>query len=333
MKPDKKADTAEMLKLYLRDRYALDTEMKVQEWMANNPDSEELEQASREYWNEIHPGKDAATYKALKRVQMAAGIHSENRRTVRLRILSRVAAVFILLIGIGGGWYYLHQQNLPAMVLISAAYGETRQVTLPDQTEVWLNAGSSLEYPSEFSRKIRSVTLTGEAFFTVSKNKQKPFVVATKNLTVRVLGTKFNLKAYPDESQTVATLQEGKIEVQTENRQKQQLEPNEQLVYNRETSTCKVEKIDPREIPDWKNGSFQFTEATLGKILQSIERQFNVKFDVDQSIDLQTEHYTIRFERDENPEQILQVLAEVAGDFSYSEKNGVMVLKMNRKNP
>lgn len=327
MKSDKNTDVAEMLRLYLRDRYALETEEKVQQWLAKNPTTEELEQASKEYWDSINTGKDATTFEALKRVNAKIGIHSPTKKTVRLKVLSRVAAVFILLIGISGIWFYLQHHNHPKMIEISAAYGETRQVTLPDQTKVWLNAGSSLKYPSEFNQRIRSIRLTGEAFFSVTKNELMPFVVQTKHLAIKVLGTKFNLKAYPDEHQTVATLQEGKIEVQTVKNQKQQMVPNEQLVYNSQTSTLKVAKINPEDIPDWKNGDLLFSEATLGEILQTLERRFNISFETDKSIDLSTERYTIKFEREESPEQILQVLSDMSGDFFYSVKNGQVILK------
>ncbi len=332
MKSDKDTDAIEMLRLYLSDRYALETEEKVQQWLAKNPVTEEMEQASKEYWDSINTGKDATTFEALKRVNKKIDIHSLAKKTVRLKVLSRVAAIFILLVGISGIWFYLQHQSSPAMIEISAAYGETKQVTLPDQTEVWLNAGSSLKYPSEFSQKLRSVHLTGEAFFSVTKNQSKPFVVETKNLAVKVLGTKFNLKAYPDEHQTVATLQEGKIEVQTVKNQKQQMMPNEQLVYNSENSALKVVKINVEDLPDWKNGNLIFSEATLGEILQTLERRFKISFNTDKSIDISTECYTIKFEREESPDQILQVLADMAGDFSYSSKSGQITLKKDSIN-
>lgn len=327
MKSDKDTDAAEMLRLYLRHRYSLETEEKVQLWLLENPVTGQLEQASKEYWNSIHTANDATTFDALKRVSSRIGFHSPKKKTFSLSVLLRVAAAFILLIGISGIWFLLQHNNRQTMVEISAAYGETKQVTLPDQTEVWLNAGSSLEYPSEFNQKLRSVRLAGEAFFSVTKDQSKPFVVETKDLTVKVLGTEFNLKAYADEHQTVATLQEGKIEVQTTKCQKQKLVPNEQLVYNNETSTLKVGKINPEDISVWKNGNLRFSEATLGEILQTLERRFNISFGLDKSIDLSTEKYTIKFEREETPEQILQVLEDVTGDFSYSEKSGQFILK------
>ena len=303
------------------------TEEKIQQWLAKNPKTEKLEQPSKEYWDSIKTGKDTTTFSALKRVNAIIGIHSEKKKTVWLKPFSKIAAILILLIGISGVCFYLQHQNNSAIIEISAAYGETKQIILPDKTEVWLNAGSSLKYPSEFNHKKRLVSLTGEAFFSVTKNHSKPYVVKTSNLKVKVLGTKFNLKAYPKEHQIVATLQEGKIEIETAKHQKQQMVPNEQLVYNRETSTLNVAKINPKDIPDWENGNLMFSEVTLGEILQTLKRHFNIPFDIDKSIDLSTEHFTIKFERDKNLEQILQVLADVVGDFSSIIKNEKIVLK------
>ncbi|NOQ25883.1 MAG: DUF4974 domain-containing protein [Bacteroidales bacterium] len=329
MKSDKKIGAVEMLRLYLRNRYSQETEEKVQTWLAKNPNREEIEQVSKEYWDSLKSEKDKTTFNALKRVNTKLNPHVERKEIVWLRTFSKFAAIFILLIGLSGVWYYLSHQKNPAMIEVFALYGETKQVILPDQTEVWLNAGSSLKYPSEFNQEIRSVSLKGEAFFSVRKDKSKSFVVETKNLMVKVLGTKFNLKAYPDEHQTIASLQEGKIEVQTKNKEHRQLIPNEQLIYNNHTSKLKLVEINPDDIPDWKNGNLLFSEVTLDEILQTLTRGFNISFDIDKSIDLSLEYYTIKFEHHENLEQILQVLADVTGDFSYYKKNGKIVLQKN----
>lgn len=331
MKSDKKTNAAEMLKFYLRNRYALETEEKIQEWLANNSEVEGLEQASKEYWNSIPPQKDSSTNVALKRVNTKIGVHPKEKKTIHLHYLVKVAAVLIFLMGISGIWFYSKQYDHPAMIEILAEYGETKQVTLPDQTMVWLNAGSSLTYPAEFQNKIRVVRLSGEAFFTVTKNKTKPFMVETKKLTVEVLGTKFNLKAYPNDHQITATLQEGKIEVQAGKQPKQQLVPNEQLVYNSQTSTVKVIKINPNDIPNWKSGKLQFAEATLAEILITLERHFNISFAIDKSIDISSEHYTIKFERNETAEQVLEILADITGSFSYSIKNGQILIENTQK--
>ncbi len=326
MKSNEQTDTVKILRLYLRHRYSLETEEKVQQWLAKNPVTEEIELASKEYWDSIKTGKDETMIKALKRVNKKIAKQTKVKKIYQQKAFFIVAAIFILLIGISGVLLFIQNYRNPAMIEISTAYGETEQVILPDQTKVWLNAGSSLKYPSKFNQKVRLVRLIGEAFFSVTKNKSKPFVVETKQLDVKVLGTKFNLKAYPEEIQTSATLQEGKIEVQTLKHQKKQMLPNDQLVYNSKTSAINVTKIYQEDIPDWRNGNLIFSEATLSEIFKTLERQFNVSLNIDKTIDLLTEHYTIKFIKKETPEQIIQVLSDMAGDFTYSLKGGQIIL-------
>lgn len=331
MKSDNKTNSAEMLRLYLRDRYAIETEEKIQEWLAKNPEAEGFEQASKEYWNSISPQKDANTFATLRKVNKRIGVQPEKKKILAINNFLKVAAILIFVIGISAVWFYSKQHNHPAMVEILAEYGETKKVTLPDQTIVWLNAGSSLTYPEEFQNKIRQVSLSGEAFFSVTKNKSMPFQVQTKKLTVKVLGTKFNLKAYLNEHRTIATLQEGKIEIQAEKQPSLQLVPNEQLVYNSKTSTLEVIKINPNDIPNWKSGQLRFADATLAEILITLERHFNISFDISKSLDTSSEYYTVKFERNETIEQILEVLTDITGSFSYSIKNGQILIENTQK--
>ncbi len=327
MRSDKNSGIADVLRYYLRGRYSPETEEKVQEWLAKIPETEDVELASKEFWDSIIPGRNESTFDALGRVNKQIGFSSGRTKVKYLGTFSRIAAVFILLLGMTGVLLYLHHHFTPDLIEVSASYGETKQVILPDKTEVILNSGSSVKYPSEFNRKIRPVRLKGEAFFSVTKDKLEPFIVETERLTVRVLGTKFNLKAYPEENQTVATLEEGKIEISTADQQKQQLVPNEQLIFNNQTSKLKVLKISPDDFPEWKNGDLIFSDAALGEILQTLKRHFNISLDIDKSIDLSAERYTIKFKRDEKPEQIFQVLEELAGGFSYSKESGQIVLR------
>ena len=326
MKSDKKSWASEILRLYFRNQYSPEIEKKIQKWLIENPDVNEKEQASKEYWNLINAGSDEATFSALKQVNSKIGIHFSEKKVLFRKTFSRVAAIFILLISLTGIWFYIHNQSNVPMVSVQASYGETKQIILPDKSVVWLNAGSLLRYPAEFNQNLRAVSLEGEAFFSVTKDKSKPFVVKTDKLSVKVLGTEFNLKAYPDDNQTVATLKEGKIEVQTEDQQLQQLVPNEQLTYDNQTSIFKIKKIIPTDIPDWENGKLFFTESSLDEILLTLKRHFNVSFELDKSLEKSTERYTIKFERNENLKQILTFLEDVVADFSYSKVDDQIVL-------
>jgi transmembrane sensor len=326
MESDKKSWASEILRLYFRNRYSPETEKKIQKWLIKNPDVDEKEQASKEFWDSISTGSDESAFHVLKKVNSKIGIHFPERKVLFWKTFSRVAAIFVLLISLSGIWLYIHNRSSVQMISVQASYGETRQIILPDKSVVWLNAGSLLSYPTEFNHNLRVVSLEGEAFFSVTKDESSPFVVKTDKLSVKVLGTEFNLKAYRDDKQTVATLKEGKIEVQTADRQLRQLVPNEQLTYNNQTSILKIEKIVPNDIPDWENGKLFFANASLDEILLTLKRRFNVSFEFDKSFEKTTEHYTIKFERNETLEQILTFLEDVIADFSYSKVNGQIIL-------
>ncbi|MBN8786354.1 MAG: FecR family protein [Terrimonas sp.] len=147
-----------------------------------------------------------------------------------------VAAACILVALIWFKWN--NQLKPPAKVedlqQLVTQYGSKSQLILPDGTKVWLNGGSTLDYPKQFSGLLREVTLEGEAFFDVTENKQQPFLVHTKTFTVKVLGTAFNIRAYNDEDSASASLIRGSVEVELNARKNNKvlLRPNEKLVVS-----------------------------------------------------------------------------------------------------
>jgi len=128
---------------------------------------------------------------------------------------------------------------------VSAGAGSRTQLVLPDGTKVWLNAGSRINYDKNFGTSLREVTLTGEAFFDVVRNAGKPFVIHTERIDIRVLGTRFNVKSYPADKTTEATLINGSIEVSVKDRPSEKiiLKPNEKLVVANDDST--LHRKDP----------------------------------------------------------------------------------------
>ncbi|MCX3263767.1 FecR family protein [Pedobacter agri] len=170
--------------------------------------------------------------------------------------------------------------NTTAYNTISTPKGGQYQVILPDGTKVWLNAASSLKYPEVFSGKQRSVTLTGEAYFEVAKNKAKPFEVETQNQHVVVLGTHFNINGYMDDHTIKTTLLEGQVKVSNLKSSKI-LKPGEQAIAGlAKNSTINVSTdVDINDETAWKNGLFQFNDSDLKIILNQLERWYNIKID------------------------------------------------------
>ncbi len=164
------------------------------------------------------------------------------------------------------------QDNLQTNTL-STEKGEQYQVRLPDGTKVWLNAASSLKYPSSFSQtKERRVELNGEAYFEVAKDKAHPFVVSTAQQSIEVLGTHFNVNSYIDEEITKTTLLEGAVKINGS----VLLKPGEEAVLAKSGSLA-IHSVDTENAVAWKNGLFIFEDETLKTAMNKIARWYNVE--------------------------------------------------------
>lgn len=156
---------------------------------------------------------------------------------------------------------------------IATPRGGTYQVVLADGTRVWLNADSKLRFPQRFAKSRREVMLVGEAYFEVTKNKGRPFVVRTAGQEIAVLGTSFNVTAYEGEPSEQTTLVEGEIRIATP-LHTQQLSPGEQALVTKNRVT--VGKVDTAPFVAWKSGFIAFNEETLEQIMADISRWYDV---------------------------------------------------------
>jgi len=161
-------------------------------------------------------------------------------------------------------------------------YGKTSQVTLSDGTKVYLNAGSRLVYPEIFSGSTREVLLTGEAFFDVTPDNKKPFIVQTSHLKVKVLGTRFNLSAYASDNYIEAVLAEGKISLARNDAgffdKPVELAPGQLASFSRATSEMLLRKVDVDNYTLWTEGVFKFESVHLSRILKRLERYYDIRF-------------------------------------------------------
>ena len=154
--------------------------------------------------------------------------------------------------------------------------GGQYRLTLPDGTLVWLNAASSVTYPAAFTGKERSVTVTGEVYFEVAANENKPFSVKAGNMIINVMGTRFNVNAYAEEPVIRTTLVQGAVSVAA-GHATAVLKPGQQAQMRNNESLTIVNNIDTEEIIAWKNGFFQFTDADMPTVMRQIEKWYDVK--------------------------------------------------------
>lgn len=164
-------------------------------------------------------------------------------------------------------------------------YGKRSTLTLSDGSKVWLNSGSVLEFPAQFLEKNREIHLaSGEMYIEVAPDKQKPFYVRTSDFNIKVYGTKFNISAYADSPLSVV-LVEGRVSLQSTNKQETFLSPNEQAVYN--NGTFNTQKVDVNQFISWKNGYLELNKTSMTEVLKQIGRYYNLSFNFDKDVNLQ----------------------------------------------
>lgn len=213
-------------------------------------------------------------------------------RKVRFKVIPNLtrgflkyAAILVVAFSLGICFHYLisNQNQEIQYAEVEVIYGQTGHLVLFDGTEVWLNSGSKFRYPNQFNNDERSVFIEGEAFFKVTKNKELPFKVKTGKLEVEVLGTEFNVTAYPGESCQSVVLVEGKVKLNNLNGSPiGELTPGQRAVKKEGNSAIQIQKADPYFYTSWKDGIVVFNDEKLGDIAKKLERWYNVEFRFEQ---------------------------------------------------
>lgn len=236
------------------------------------------------------------------------------------------AAALLLLLGATGSWWLIRQQR-PAdtagpQYVIYARFGTTLKARLPDGTLVWLNAGSRLSYAHDFMQHTRTVHLQGEAYFDVAQDEAHPFIVDAGSMLLKVLGTSFNVKAYPDEPSMETTLLSGKLQVQLNNdpEKKVILQPLEKLTMTNtgkagaapelryQVQTLALNKQDSTHVAEtaWIKQQLAFMNEPFEQVARKMERRYNVHIHFEYA-PLKQEILSGAFEK-ESIEQALRLL-------------------------
>lgn len=160
--------------------------------------------------------------------------------------------------------------------------GQKSKIHLPDGSVVMLNAGSTLKYPNEFDDNIRELDLIGEAYFEVAKDKVRPFVVTSAQVSTTALGTAFNVKAFPEENIVEVALTEGEVKVSATSADDQEyyLSPGERVQYDKNDDGFIKTNFAPREVTSWKNGIIYFRDASMKEVFSRLEMWYDVKFKI-----------------------------------------------------
>lgn len=246
-------------------------------------------------------------------------IHKKEKRLALrqvLGVIQRAAAVLFIPVFLLSAYLFIQQgQGNVRTLAVRTNPGVVSAFDLPDGSKVWLNANSELRYPSDFNADTRTVELTGQGYFEVTKNAHKPFIVkADKDYSVEVLGTSFNISAYKDESMIETTLVEGSVKLNVVSggkRMTQMLKPNEKAEYQKGAGKIKVFDVNTEYDTAWKNGEIIFRNHPMDKVLKTQERHYHVVFEVKDNEILKS-IITARF-KDEQLPQVLEYLKLASG--------------------
>nr|WP_129731313.1 FecR domain-containing protein [Parabacteroides goldsteinii] len=237
----------------------------------------------------------------------------ENSQSRRLRLWYQIGSyVAVALIAVAISFVFFFSSRDVDNGLYSRYIGgdglEADVVELPDGTQVSLGSKTTFHYDKDFGKKQRIVYLEGEAYFDVAKQKDKPFIVKTKEQDIEALGTKFNVMAYPLDSLVITTLLEGAVRLTTLGIDRQAiLQPNQQFVYNRNRKSISLNRVDAQQYTSWITGYYYFSEQTLESILDRLSHVYGAQFTI-QSKDLNKRTFTGTFYRGESIKDIMEVI-------------------------
>jgi len=211
--------------------------------------------------------------------------------------------------------------------------GGEYQLVLEDGTKVWVNSESRLRYPTQFQSSKRIVLLEGEAYFEVSKDKNRPFIVKTNGVDVRVLGTSFNVSSYSNEKKILTTLVEGRVEVIDSDRKdsKVVLEPGYQAIYSKEEAKLGTEKVNVALYTSWKDGRFVFEKTGLVDIMHRVSRWYDVKMFY-QNSDVCNIRFTGSLKRYDSLERLLSMIEKTNEVRFVIEEKSIKVEKISSQN-
>lgn len=204
-------------------------------------------------------------------------------------------------------------------------YGKRSNLTLSDGTEVWLNSGTELDFPSEFSGKTREIHVNGEIYIEVAHNREMPFIVHTKDIDVLVQGTSFNISAYRDDIRKTVVLVEGKVKIESGSTVIAELLPNEKVDIT-ENNILK-ERVDVSEYISWRKGILEFNNTPMSEILKKIERYYNVQFEEAPDIPLNQQTCSGKLFLSNNLDSVMTSVSILSSTVYKRENNTIQITK------
>jgi len=307
-----------LIRKYLEGNLSEDEYVKLTGFIQENEKNALYFREFKENWE---PERNELTDKSWKK--LSNKIHrstqlnnSFTRKTSRFVNIKRIAAVLIIGLFIGGVYLIFtiyNKMQSPNILVFEAPQGEKSKVVLSDSTVIWLNSSSKIQTKNNYNVLNRKVILEGEAYFEVTKNRRLPFIVSTKDLYISVLGTKFNIIAYPDENFTETSVVEGVVEVTTKtksNAGKVILKQNQKATYDKNNNKLTYKSANPVTDIAWMYNMLIFDNEQYLKVFNKLEKWYGVDIEIDGTISYEP-HYTFKI-KTESLSEMLNLLNIIA---------------------
>lgn len=206
-------------------------------------------------------------------------------------------------------------------------YGKRSNLTLSDGTEVWLNSGTQLDFPSKFNGKTREIHVDGEIFIDVAHNTKIPFIVHAQDMDILVQGTSFNISAYSDEHRKTVVLVEGRVNIGKGNSQLAELMPNEKIDIT--GNNIRKESVEVSTYISWKKGMLEFNATPMSEILKKIGRYYNVQFDSNSDIQLNDQTCSGKLFLSNNLDSVMRSVS-ILSSTEYKRENNIIHIRQKK---
>lgn len=331
---------------YLSDEANLEEIDLLRAWLDSDPENRRVFKLISSYWEssrfELSSNSTNEAYDILKKRKglkqdLAAhqqSIHHHHTSDNHWKRVLQFAAVIALILSVGLLLYYnieetkLTTETTIATIVKQNPRGQKSKITLPDGSTVWLNAHSSIQYPEKFEGKLREVNLIGEAFFEIVHNEHKPFIVETKDMNISVLGTSFNVNAYPENASAKIALVSGKVKVNNfknaDAPNEVILEPGESIQYNADNGAVTKSLFDVDYATGWKEGMFVLKNDSFQSFITKLENWYGVSVSIEGH---PSESFIVTGKfQNENMENVLRAL-QFSRDFDFKIDGKMLTLK------
>jgi transmembrane sensor len=311
---------------YLDKTYTPEEYEELMQYISQPENDQQVRKLIDEGWQFPMPAyeQDASKVNNIFNTIVEQGAITQRPTRTGSPLIKHMAAA-VLLLAIGLGIYY-YTQPAPAVVVQQtpepAVPVDHRYIRLPDGSTVLLNTGSVLNYPDSFG-ETREVHLTGEAYFDIRHNNNKPFIVYAGNTRTVVLGTAFDIRAFPGQQNVVVTVTRGKVRVEKDEQTIAILTPNEQLVVANNNSAAKKETVNTREAIAWKQDDLLLDDVRLREAVQELEERFRCTITLGNAA-LGNCRITASFLHRESLNEVIQVIARINNmDYRFDADNTI----------